>query len=220
MASQFLGAGYLEDHPGFALDTGFRYQLQTTPGAFANFDPRIGLAWSPDKKETWVFHARAGLFSDIINPNNATDVYRVNGILQRQTTVYSPSYSVPLTPVPGSFSSHDQSIPVSVFSTQIVWAMLFNIEHDFAHHWHASGNFFYGENWGLIRTVNINAPMVPSCTGCSSDPRKHFESHVRSRRMRTWWNIDIPAIITAMWFRSASVSTATNGLAFRRDMGT
>ncbi len=154
----------------FALDTGFRYQLQTTPGAFANFDPRIGLAWSPDKKETWVFHARAGLFSDIINPNNATDVYRLNGILQRQTTVYSPSYSVPLTPVPGSVQVATTNLFPSVSFQPRSSMGYVNIEHDFAHHWHASGNFFYGENWGLIRTVNINAPMVPNCTGCSSDP--------------------------------------------------
>jgi Carboxypeptidase regulatory-like domain len=66
-----------------SLTTGFRYQLQTTPGIFGNYNPRMGLAWSPDKKQTWVFHARAGFFNSPFDQSYATDVHRLNGILQR-----------------------------------------------------------------------------------------------------------------------------------------
>lgn len=156
--------------PKLTLDTGFRYQLQTSPGTFANYSPRIGVAWSPDKKQTWVFHARAGLFSRAIDPGYPTDVYRLNGILQRQTTVYSPSYSAPLTPIPGSV----QVATSNLFSPMAFQPRTFrgylNVEHDFAHHWHARGNFYWGEDWGLVRTVNINAPMVASSVGVAPDP--------------------------------------------------
>ena len=152
------------------LDTGLRYSLQTTPGSFANFNPRIGLAWSPDKKQTWVFHARAGFFSEPIPQTDATDVYRLNGILQRQITVYSPSYSDPLTPVSGSV----QVATTNLFSPTLVQSKVFNcfvnIEHEFAHQWHASSNFFCGGAYGLIRTVNINAPLVASSVGIAPDP--------------------------------------------------
>jgi hypothetical protein len=154
----------------WSLDTGFRYSLQTTPGSFANYNPRLGLAWAPGKKQTWVFHARAGFFSEPIPQTDATDVYRLNGILQRQITVYSPSYSGPLTPVSGSV----QVATTNLFSPTLVQSKVFNcfvnIEHEFAHQWHASSNFFCGGAYGLIRTVNINAPLVASSVGVAPDP--------------------------------------------------
>lgn len=158
------------------LDTGFRYQLQTSPGTFANFSPRVAVAWSPDKKQTWVFHARAGLFSRAIDPSDTTNVYRLNGVLQRQTTVYSPSYSTPLTPIAGSVQVATTNLfPPTPFQPR-QFTGLFNVEHDFSHHWHASGNFYWGEVWGLTRTVNINAPMVANCTGCSPDPTQALQA--------------------------------------------
>jgi len=152
------------------MDTGFRYQLQTSPGTFANFGPRIAVAWSPGKKQTWVFHARTGLFAVATAPSDTTDVYRLNGTLQRQTTVYSPSYSPPLIPTAGSI----QVATTNLFSPTPYQSKSFmsyaDVEHDFAHGWHASASLLYGEGYGLIRTVNINAPKVTSCTGCSPDP--------------------------------------------------
>jgi hypothetical protein len=153
-----------------SLAAAFRYQLQTTPGIFANFNPRAGLAWSPDKKQTWVFHARAGFFNSPIDPGTATEAHRLNGILQRQTTVYSPSYSDPLTPVPGSV----QVATTNLFPPRPVQDMTFriyvNAEHDFAHHWHARGDFYWASYWSINRTVNINAPLVASSVGVAPDP--------------------------------------------------
>jgi hypothetical protein len=152
------------------LDSGFRYQLQTTPGAFANFNPRVGFAWSPDRERTWVFHARAGMFSRAIDPSDATNVYRLNGTRQRQSTVYSPSYSDPLIPVPGSVRVTTTNLfPPAPFQPR-TFRGYFNVEHDFAHHWHGRSNFYWGEDMGLIRTVNINAPLVASSVGSAPDP--------------------------------------------------
>jgi hypothetical protein len=153
-----------------SLASGFRYQFQTTPGIFGSYNPRIGVAWSPDKKQTWVFHARAGFFNSALGPGVATDVHRLNGILQRQTTVYSPSYSDPLTPVPGSV----QVATTNLFPPRPVQGMTFrvyvNAEHDFTHHWHARGDFYWASYWSVVRTVNINAPMVQSEVGVAPNP--------------------------------------------------
>lgn len=159
-----------------SLTTGFRYQFQTTPGIFANFNPRLGLAWSPDKKQTWVFHARSGFFNGAFNQSYITEVQRLNGIRQRQTTVYSPSYSDPLTPVTGSV----QVATINLFPSRPVQDMTFrvyvNAEHDFAHHWHASGNFYWASYWSVVRTVNINAPLVASSVGVAPDPTAALEA--------------------------------------------
>jgi hypothetical protein len=153
-----------------SLSTGFRYQLQTTPGIFGNYNPRVGLAWSPDKKQTWVFHARTGFFNSAFDQSYITDVHRLNGILQWQTTVYSPGYTAPLTPVPGSV----QVATTNLFSPRPVQDMTFrvfvNAEHDFAHHWHARGNFYWASYWSIVRMVNINAPLVASSVGVAPDP--------------------------------------------------
>jgi hypothetical protein len=153
-----------------SLTTGFRYQLQTTPGIFGNYNPRAGLAWSPDKKQMWVFHARAGFFNSAFDQSYITDVHRLNGSLQRQTTVYSPGFSDPLTPVIGSV----QVATTNLFSPRPVQDMTFrvfvNAEHDFAHHWHARGNFYWASYWSIVRTVNINAPLVASSVGVAPDP--------------------------------------------------
>lgn len=156
--------------PQLSLSAGLRYQLQTTPNSFDNFRPRIGLSWSPDKKQTWVIHLRAGLFTGLADPSIPTEVYRLNGIRQQQQTVYSPSYSDPLTPIPGSI----QVSTVNRFSPSFgqVPNMQLNaiVEHDFSHHWHAQASYNFGAEWEGVRLININAPMVPGEIGVAPDP--------------------------------------------------
>lgn len=77
--------------PSLTVTTGLRYQIQTSPGSSANFAPRLGISWAPDKKQTWVFHLRAGLFRSPNGQSSATEVYRLNGTRQQQATIYSPT---------------------------------------------------------------------------------------------------------------------------------
>ena len=153
------------------LDAGLRYQLQTTPNTFANFDPRLGVAWSPDKKQTWLFHLRAGLFNN--SPTEisyATEVYRLNGTRQQQTTVYSPNYTTPLVPSAGSIAVSTVKQFSPSMSQQSTLAVYLNAEHDFPHHWHPRINLYFGDDWKMIRVKNVNAPMVASSVGVAPDP--------------------------------------------------
>jgi Carboxypeptidase regulatory-like domain len=156
--------------PGLTIATGLRYQLQTSPGSFANFAPRLGISWSPDKKQTWVFHLRAGLFPGPNDQTNATEVYRLNGTRQQQATIYSPSYESPLTPVPGSIRiSTVNEFAHSFYQTPSFQAH-FSVEHDFLHHWHPQATVFWGDDWGRARIRNINAPLVPISIGVAPNP--------------------------------------------------
>jgi hypothetical protein len=157
--------------PRLTLDTGLRYAFQTTPGSFLNFGPRIGFAWAAGKKETWVFHARVGLFNNASTEQiYAAEVYRLNGIRQRQTTVYSPSYADPLTPVPGSIAvSTIKQFPHSL-GQQSTFIFYLNAEHDLPSHWHTRANFYWGEDYNVVRTKNINAPLVANSVGVAPDP--------------------------------------------------
>ena len=157
----------------FSVMGGLRYQMQTAPSSFANFSPRVGLAWAPDKKSSWVVHVRAGIFHDASRQNQlsyATEVYRLNGARQQQTTVYSPSYHNPLTLAPGAIqvSTVNQFSPslhqISSLQTHI------GIEHNLHDGWHLETTFYWFSNWGQLQTRNINAPLVGSSVGAPPDP--------------------------------------------------
>ena len=156
--------------PRLTVTAGLRYSFQTTPGTFANFGPRLGAAWSPDSKSSWTLHARAGIFNVPVDVADADQAYRLNGVRQTQTTVYSPSYSVPLVPIAGSaqvgtrwqFPHAYEQIPVGELAV--------GLERDLPHHWHPDVWFTWYSAWGDPLTANINAPHVASSTGSAPDP--------------------------------------------------
>ena len=157
--------------PRFTFDTGLRYSFQTTPGTFANFAPRAGFAWAVDKKETWVVHLRAGLFNNsAISPTYVTEVERLDGVRQQETTVFSPNENDPLTPAAGAVPVSTVKQFASSLAPQSTFVSYLNVEHDFPGHWHARANLFWGEDWNSIRLRNINAPMVASSIGVAPDP--------------------------------------------------
>jgi len=162
--------GAIKINPHLTLHTGLRYALQTSPDSTANFGPRLGMVWSPDKKQTWVFRARAGLFNGVINPSHALEVERLNGERQQEVTIYSPSYADPLVPIAGSIKvSTVQQFPQS-FSQSGTFGGYFNVEHELPRHWGVRLNIYLGADWNIVRTSNINAPLVESSLGPAPDP--------------------------------------------------
>lgn len=156
--------------PGLTIIGGLRYQMQTLPRSLNNFAPRLGLAWSPDKKQTWVFQLRAGLFFDPTAQSYLVEANRLNTLRQQETTVYSPSFNDPLTPVAGSVqvSTISQFQP-SAHQTPS-FSVSFQFEKDLPHHWNVHGWYLNGGVWGMLRTRNINAPMITTSMGAAPDP--------------------------------------------------
>lgn len=99
-----------------------------------------------------------------------TDVYRLDGLRQLSKLIYSPSFSNPLSPIPGSISiSTINQYPRHVFQFPAA-AFQVGIEHELPHGWHPAVAFTYAEDWGIFRMRNINAPIVPSSVGTAPDP--------------------------------------------------
>lgn len=172
--TQWQNALYLEENfqaaPRLTLSGGLRYQFQSSPSSFANFEPRLGIGWSPDKKSTWVIHARAGTFSNFIDADTVADGFRLDGKHQQQVVIYSPSYSSPLNLTSRSIavSTRREFAPALIQTT--TFTGYFTVEHTFAHHWLARSAFYWGADWNAIRMRNINAPIVSTAVGVPADP--------------------------------------------------
>jgi hypothetical protein len=148
--------------PRLALSLGFRYALQTSPSTFGNAAPRFGIAWSPDKKSTWVIRARAGLFFAPIEQTTTLQAYRLNGIRQTENIVYGPSFDDPLSG--GGVSVLTTQQFARHLSQSPSLQMQVGVEHEFPGHWHAQANLFWGTSWDVLRSRNINAPLVDATT--------------------------------------------------------
>jgi hypothetical protein len=172
--TQWRLALYLQDRvkltPHLTVNAGLRYQLQTTPGTFANFAPRAGLAWAPDKKSSWVIHLSGGIFINPVGPGYALQAERLNGVRQQETTIYSPNFEDPVMPAPGSISVGTiWQLPNRVSQLPSFMAQT-GLGHEFPHHWHLQADLDYGQAWDWMRQTNINAPMVASNIGTPPDP--------------------------------------------------
>jgi hypothetical protein len=157
---------YLQDTvkltPRFSVSGGLRYTLQSSPSSYANFAPRLSVAWAVDKQSKTVIHFRAGLFQNPVNQGIALEAERLNGTRQNQLLVYSPSYTAPLTPIPGSVSIGTRRVLPASFAQNPSLQTMAAIEHDFPHHWHPIANIIYVNGWAGARSRNINAPLVAS----------------------------------------------------------
>ncbi len=166
--AQWRVALYAQDQwslkPNLSLALGLRYALQTSPASFGNLVPRIGIAWSPDRKQRWVVHVRGGLFSSPVMPDVTTEAYRLNGVRQTQTLLYSPSFTEPLVPTPSTIAV----ATTRQFAANLGQAWSFQsqlgVEHELPQHWHAQANLFDAQAWGTFRSRNINAPLVTDST--------------------------------------------------------
>ena len=150
--------------PNLSLALGLRYALQTSPASFGNLVPRVGIAWSPDHKQRWVIHVRGGLFSSPVTPDVTTEAYRLNGVRQTQTLLYSPSFTQPLVPTPSTIAVATTRQFAPNLGQTWSFQSQFGVEHELPQHWHAQANLFDAQAWGTLRSRNINAPLVSNST--------------------------------------------------------
>ena len=156
--------------PRLNLTGGLRYAFQTSPSTFFNLGPRLGLAWSPDKKSTWTLHTRVAVFNVSLDPTDAAQVNRLNGVRQQESTIYSPQYNEPLSLASDSIEVNTMYRFPHAVEQIPVGELAIGVEHDLPHHWHPNAWFTWYSAWGDPRTVNANAPMIPSSVGVSPDP--------------------------------------------------
>ncbi len=149
--------------PRLQLSIGLRWALQNTPNTVAAAGPRVGLAWSPDRKQHTTFHLRSGLFFGPIDPSTSLTNLRLNGTNQRQLLVYSPAYGQPLTTGSATITTTRTAFP-NLSQTPSLQSHL-GVEHEFPGHWHAQANLYLVRAWDILRSENIDTPLTASPTG-------------------------------------------------------
>ena len=149
--------------PRLSLTYGLRYAVQSTPKTLNNAAPRVGLAWSPDRAQRWVLHARTGLFFSPVDTATVLEANRLDGTNQRQVQVYNPTYGQPLTG--GTATITTLRAPLPGISQTPSWQSHLGLEHEFPGHWHAQANLYLVRGWDLLRSRNINAPIDAQPSG-------------------------------------------------------
>lgn len=149
--------------PRLQLSLGIRWAMQSAPATVGNVGPRLGLAWSPDRAQKWVFHLRSGLFFGPVDAQTALEARRLNGENQRQTLIYNPIYGKPLNS--GNPAITTLRSPLGDLSQTPSLQSHLGVEHDFPRHWHAQANLYLAQAWDVLRSRNINAPLDSSPIG-------------------------------------------------------
>ncbi len=155
--------------PRLQLALGVRWAMQNAPRTVGNIAPRVGMAWSPDRKQKTVFHARIGLFFGAVDPETTLADLQLNGTMQRQLQINNAPYlSNPLsgTSLPtGTSTITTLRAPLPPLSQTPSLQSHLGVEHDFPRHWHAQVNLYLVHGWDLLRSRDINAPLDQSPTG-------------------------------------------------------
>ena len=155
--------------PRLQLSLGVRWAMQNAPVTVGNAGPRLGLAWSPDRKQKTVFHARTGLFFGTIDAQTVLTDLQLNGAVQRQLQVNNPAYNqsfLPGTTLPsGTSTITTLRTPLPALSQTPSLQSHLGVEHEFPKHWHAQANFYLVHGWDLLRSRDINAPLDGTPTG-------------------------------------------------------
>ncbi len=150
--------------PRLQLSFGLRWAVQDAPTTLSAAGPRLGLAWSPDRKQHTTFHLRSGLFFGPIDASTALTNLRLNGTNQRQLLVYNPAYGQPLNGTGSATITTTRTAFPNLSQTPSLQSH-FGVEHEFPGHWHAQANLYLVHAWDLLRSENINAPLTASATG-------------------------------------------------------
>ena len=164
--TQIRDALYIQDmwkvRPKLQIAMGFRYYLQTSPLTMNGATPRLGIAWSPDKKEKWQLHAHIGLFTGQYGTGDYEELQREDGVHRITNTVYNPIYNDPFN---GATVIH--SIRQASPHLQGITYVIENVggTHTFPHGWSVNTDIYWGRIWNYTRTLNINSPLNDSPTG-------------------------------------------------------
>jgi Carboxypeptidase regulatory-like domain/TonB dependent receptor len=162
--NQWLLAGFAQDEwrlrRNLTASFGFRFEAQTAPMDKASLAPRLGLAYTPDKKQNWVLRARAGIFYDRISEALTLEALRLDGLRQEQIIIDSPSFPDPfaggdaVNTVPMTRLLEPSLRPPSSLQARV------ELERQLPRGWRISLSHNWTRGWGELRSRNINAPLV------------------------------------------------------------
>lgn len=164
--SQFQFALYGEDQwklrTGLQFSYGLRYALQVTPSSYRNIAPRLGLAWSPDRKRKWTLQAHLGIFFAPLTTAAYAEQQQLNGKRTTASTIYSPTYDDPYADSTAIETVRTYAPSVGQtpsLETQVA------LDRHLSHSWDLSASVLVISVWNGLRTLNINSPINGSPAG-------------------------------------------------------
>jgi Carboxypeptidase regulatory-like domain len=160
--------------PNLHVAYGLRYFSQTDPSLLNSFTPRLGIAWSPDKKATWTIHSHAGMFAGRFGSRSYAEILRMDGVQRVTSIIYNPLCSTVTStscnPFTGSTPIHSERTVAPGFPN-IFWAAEnLGFTHSLPHGWNLSGDYYIAQMWHYGRSENINSPLNGLPTGPRPGP--------------------------------------------------
>lgn len=172
MVNQWLFAGFIQDEwrvrPNVQFNLGLRYEAQTTPTDFGSLAPRLGVSYTPDKKQQWILRGRAGMFYERIADALTLDAMRLDGLQQKQFLINQPAF-----PDPFLGTTQIQTISTTrrldgALRPPVSLQMGLEVERQLSGGWRISARQSWTRGWANIRSRNINAPFIETGLAPSS----------------------------------------------------
>lgn len=173
--NQWLFSAFAQDEWKFrrniAVSMGLRYEGQTNPTDKFSIAPRFGIAYSVDRKQHWVLRVHAGLFYSRIPDSVAFDLERLDGIREQQILINNPPFPNPF--VGGNSSTTIPTIRAlqAGINPEASWQGQIALEHQLPHGWKVNFSESYSAGRSVLRSLNINAPIVIGSADPLTAPR-------------------------------------------------
>jgi hypothetical protein len=177
--NQYEFGSYIQDdirlHKKLSLSLGLRHEFQSNAGSYANFAPRLGIAWSPLKKT--VIRAGAGIFYSWLDPDTFDRAIRDDGRHMHDLLILNPGFPDPLAaghvaPLPPGRTLFDPSLRVPYVEQASV-----AIERQVGKGLNLNVDYLYARTVHALRGHDINAP-VPA--GGVPDPNAGVVNQIES----------------------------------------
>ncbi len=164
--------------PRLMLDYGLRFETENILHDHADWAPRLGLAWSLDKKQTTVLRAGFGIFYERIDDDQMIVAAHLDGAHRQQYVVGAPDF-YPNVPPPSSLATGAAALATRyLFSPGLHAPPTMNtsisLEQQLGKSASVSLSYLHSRGWDQLVTNDINAPLPgtynPAVPGSGTRP--------------------------------------------------